>query len=95
MTPLERKKTQELQRRLIGEIQLADQLYEALVQGGFDNTWWAMQDYATARGKKGIQPPKFKPRKFIRRQDEGKMQGWRMLNCEEFSVELPKEEDDQ
>ena len=44
MTPLERKKTQELQRRLIAEIQLADQLYDALVQGGFDNIWWSMQD---------------------------------------------------
>ena len=95
MTPLERKKTQELQRRLIAEIQLADQLYEALVQGGFDNIWWSMQDYAAARGKKGIQPPKFKSKKFIRRMDEGKMQGWRMLNCEDFTVEQPKEDDDQ
>ncbi len=87
MTPLERKKTQELQRWLIAETQLADQLYEALVQGGFDNIWWAMQDYATARGKKGKQPPKYKTKKFIRRQDEGKMQGWRIVNCEDFKVE--------
>lgn len=87
MTPLERQKTQELQRRLIAEIQLADALYDALVQGGFDNIWWSMQDYAAARGKKGKQPPKYKTKKFIRRQDEGKMQGWRMLNCEDFKVE--------
>ncbi len=87
MTPLERKKTQELQRWLIAETQLADQLYEALVHGGFDNVWWAMQDYAAARGKKGKQPPKYKTKKFIRRQDEGKMQGWRIVNCEDFKVE--------
>ena len=87
MTPLERKKTQELQRRLIAETQLADQLYDALVQGGFDNIWWSMQDYATARGKKGIQPPQFKTKKFSRRMDERKMQGWRIVNCEDFKVE--------
>lgn len=95
MTPLERQKTQELQRRLIAETQLADALYDALVQGGFDNVWWAMQDYATARGKKGIKAPTFKSKKFSRRMDERKMQGWRMLNCEDFAIEPKKEEDDQ
>ena len=95
MTPLERTKTQQLQRRLIAETQLADALYDALVQGGFDNIWWSMQDYATARGKKGIKPPTFKTKKFIRKMNEGKMQGWRVVNCEDFAVEQPKEEDDQ
>ena len=61
MTPKERQKLNELQRQLVGEMQLADKLYAALVHGGFDHIWWAMQDYAEARGIKGKQPQKMKP----------------------------------
>jgi hypothetical protein len=95
MTPLERQKVQQLQRQLVGEVQLADKLYAALVHGGFDHIWWAMQDYATARGKKGIQPPKHKSAKFKRAENEGKMQGWRIVNCEPFHPANQQDEDEQ
>ncbi len=87
MTPKERQKVQQLQRQLVGEVQLADKLYAALVHGGFDHIWWAMQDYCAARGKKGIQPPKMKKAEFKRADNERKMEGWRMLNCEPFRIE--------
>ena len=87
MTPKERQKVNEMRRQLVGEIQLADKLYAALVHGGFDHIWWAMQDYATARGLTGKQPPKMKARKFKQADNESKMQGWRMLNCESFRIE--------
>ena len=74
MTPKERQKVQQLQRQLVGEVQLADKLYAALVHGGFDHIWWAMQDYAEARGKKGIQPPKMKKAQFKRAANEEKLQ---------------------
>ena len=92
MTPKERQKVRELQRQLVGEIQLADKLYAALVHGGFDHVWWAMQDYAEARGKKGIQPPKMKNAKFKRAANEEKLQGWRMLNCEPFRIKDVEDE---
>ena len=95
MTPLEHQKVQQLQRQLVGEVQLADKLYAALVHGGFDHIWWAMQDYATARGKKGIQPPKYKSAKFKRAENEGKMQGWRIVNCEPFHPANQQDEDEQ
>jgi len=94
MTPNERKKVQALQRQLVGEQQLADKLYSALVQGGFDNIWWAMQDYATARNRKGKQPPKFKSARFIRLDNEFKMEGWRTLNCEPFHPSHGNQEED-
>ena len=87
MTPKERQKVQQLQRQLVGEIQLADKLYAALVHGGFDHIWWAMQDYCAARGKKGIQPPKMKKAELKRADNEGKIRGWRMLNCEPFRIQ--------
>lgn len=92
MTPKERQKVQQLQRQLVGEVQLADKLYAALVHGGFDHIWWAMQDYCAARGKKGIQPPKMKKAEFKRADNERKMQGWRMLNCEPFRIEDAEDE---
>ena len=92
MTPKERQKLNDLQRQLVGEMQLADKLYAALVHGGFDHIWWAMQDYAEARGIKGKQPQKTKPAKFRHRDNERKMQGWRMLNCEPFRIEDVEDE---
>jgi hypothetical protein len=93
MTPKERQKVQELQRQLVGEIQLADKLYAALVHGGFDHVWWAMQDYASARGIRGKQPPKTKKAHFKRIDNQQKIDGWRILNCEAFRIE--EEEDGQ
>jgi len=93
MTPKERQKVRELQRQLVGESQLADKLYSALVHGGFDHIWWAMSDYAEARGIKGKQPPKFKSAKRKQADNEAKIEGWRILNCESFRIE--EEGDDQ
>ena len=95
MTPKERQKVQQLQRQLVGEVQLADKLYTALVHGGFDHIWWAMQDYCAARGKKGIQPPKYKSAKIKRTENEGKMQGWRIVNCEPFHPSNNPDEEQQ
>lgn len=91
MTPRERAKLNAIQRQLVGETQLADKLYAALVQGGFDNMWWAMQDYCQARGRKGKQPPKFKNARIIRRDNEFKIEGWRTVNCEPFYPKIDPE----
>ncbi len=95
MTPNERTKLRELQRQLVGETQLADKLYSALVHGGFDHIWWAMQDYCQARGKKAKQPPKFKSAKFRRIENDLKLEGWRTINCEPFHPSHEKDEDEQ
>jgi hypothetical protein len=92
MTPLERKKVNELQRQLVGEQQLADKLYAALVHGGFDNVWWALQDYHQARGRVQFKAPTAKKAARRRADNQMKMQQWRVINCEPF---YPNIEPDQ
>jgi hypothetical protein len=94
MTPLERKKVNELQRQLVGEQQLADKLYAALVHGGFDNVWWALQDYHQARALVQFKAPTVKKAARRRADNEGKMQQWRIVNCEPFHIS-PDEENPQ
>jgi hypothetical protein len=94
MTPLERKKVNELQRQLVGEQQLADKLYAALVHGGFDNVWWALQDYHEARARVQFKAPTVKKAARRRADNEMKMQGWRVVNCEPFRIN-PEEENPQ
>jgi hypothetical protein len=52
-----------------------------------------MQDYASARGIRGKQPPKTKKAHFKRIDNQQKIDGWRILNCEAFRIE--EEEDGQ
>ena len=94
MTPLERKKVQELQRQLVGERQLADKLYAALVHGGFDNVWWALQDYHQARARTTFKAPTRKNMQRRKEENEFKMQQWRIVNCEPFHIN-PEEENPQ
>ena len=93
MTPLERKKFDDLRRQAIGEAQLADKLYSALVHGGFDNVWWALQDYHQARGRVAFKAPTSK--KAAQRRDEKmrKIQTWRLLNCEPFYPPIEPDKD--
>ncbi|MGA1032396.1 MAG: hypothetical protein ACO3VO_08940 [Ilumatobacteraceae bacterium] len=95
MTPLERKKVQELQRQLVGEAQLADKLYAALVHGGFDNVWWALQDYHEARGRQEFKAPKTKKAARRKADNELKMQTWRVINCKPFYPPIEPNQDEQ
>jgi hypothetical protein len=96
MTPLERQKDRELRRQLAGEMQLADKLYSALVHGGFDNVWWALQDYHAARGRQAFNAPKAKKAARRRADNEQKIQTWRIVNCEPFYPHIePDQENPQ
>jgi len=93
MTPLERKKFDDLRRQAIGEAQLADKLYAALVHGGFDNVWWALQDYHQARGRVAFKAPTTKKAAQRREDKQRKIQTWRLLNCEPFYPHIEPDKD--
>lgn len=95
MTPLERKKFDELRRQAIGEQQLADKLYAALVHGGFDNVWWALQDYHQARGRMAFKAPTSKKAAQRKEDKMRKIQTWRIINCEPFHPANQPDEDEQ
>jgi len=93
MTPLERKKFDDLRRQAIGEAQLADKLYAALVHGGFDNVWWALQDYHQARGRVAFKAPTTKKAAQRREDKQRKIQTWRLLNYEPFYPHIEPDKD--
>ena len=93
MTPLERKKFDDLRRQAIGEAQLADKLYAALVHGGFDNVWWALQDYHQARGRVAFKAPTTKKAAQRKEDKQRRIQTWRLLNCEPFYPHIEPDKD--